>query len=660
MTHRYLTKSKFQLGMECPTKLYYCDKPEYSNLKSEDTFLQALAEGGYQIAALAKAYYKDGIEIKELDNEQALEETAKLLEQDSVILFEAAIRFDNLFARVDILLKEKDHLTIVEIKSKSISSKDKPPFFVFKGGKDITSTWKPYVYDAAFQKYVLTKAFPHYRISTYLLLVDKDSSSPTNGLNQKFRIIKDENGRAKIIVSNDLTQQDLSRKILKNINVSEEIDFIFYERKFRDSMSFSEYINFLSTNYVYDTRIPPVLGSVCRKCEFRLDPKSIDTSLKSGFMECWSEVCSLKENEPTVLDIWDFKVADDFIKQGTYRITQLSEVDFNIKKHDEPGLSSQQRRWLQAEKIIKNDKSEFIDIVGLRDEINSWTYPLHFIDFETAMPPIPFNKGERPFLGLAFQFSHHILYESGMVEHAGQYINDKIGQNPNLDFIRELKLNLENSAGTIFRYAAHENSYLNTIYTQLKNSQDAIPDKDELIDFIKQISQPTENNKGEWEPGTRNMVDLLELVKKFYYDPLTGGSNSIKKVFPAILNRSAFLQEKYSAPIYGGNSGIKSLSFPDPMQWVQKRNNKIVDPYELLPKLFSELDLSDEQIELLFHDDKLKEGGSASIAYARMQFTEMSDQERAELRSALLKYCELDTLAMVMIVESWKNMVFGK
>lgn len=578
MIPRYLTKSKFQLAMECPTKLYYDGKPEYSNLKSEDSFLLALAEGGYQISALAKAYYKDGIEITAIDNERALEETAKLLEQDSVILFEAAIRFDNLLIRVDVLIKENDHLTIVEVKSKSISSEDKTPFFVFRGGKAIESKWKPYVYDAAFQKYVLAKAFPSHRISTYLMLVDKDSTSPTNGLNQKFRITKDEDGRAKIIVSDDLTDQDLSKQILKKVNVSEEIDFIFYEMKFRESMGFSDYVNFLSDNYSADRKIPPVLGSVCRKCEFRIDPKNPDPLLKSGFQECWSEVCSLKENEPTVLDIWNFTGADDLIKQGKYRISQLSEIDFNIKQHNEPGLSSPQRRWLQAEKKIKNDNSEFIDIVGLRDEMNSWTYPLHFIDFETAMPSIPFNKGERPFLGLAFQFSHHVLNENGIVEHAGQYINDKIGQNPNLDFIRELKSNLESTTGTIFRYATHENTYLNAIYTQLKNSQDAIPDREDLINFIIQISQPTENNKGEWKPGPRNMVDLLELVKKFYYDPLMGGSNSIKKVFPAVLNRSAFLREKYSAPTYGGSSGIKSLNFSEAIQWFQKLYDKIIDP----------------------------------------------------------------------------------
>jgi hypothetical protein len=41
-------------------------------------------------------------------------------------------------------------------------------------------------------------------------------------------------------------------------------------------------------------------------------------------------------------------------------------------------------------------------------------------------------------------------------------------------------------------------------------------------------------------------------------------------------------------------------------------------------------------------------------AYAKMQFEEMSDYERNVLTDSLLKYCELDTMAMVMIYESWK------
>ena len=44
-------------------------------------------------------------------------------------------------------------------------------------------------------------------------------------------------------------------------------------------------------------------------------------------------------------------------------------------------------------------------------------------------------------------------------------------------------------------------------------------------------------------------------------------------------------------------------------------------------------------------------------AYAKMQFEEMKEYERGELQSSLLKYCELDTFAMVMIYEAWKNIL---
>lgn len=47
----------------------------------------------------------------------------------------------------------------------------------------------------------------------------------------------------------------------------------------------------------------------------------------------------------------------------------------------------------------------------------------------------------------------------------------------------------------------------------------------------------------------------------------------------------------------------------------------------------------------------------AVTVYARMQFEEMRDTEREERRTALLKYCELDTLAMVMIYEAWREWV---
>jgi hypothetical protein len=58
---------------------------------------------------------------------------------------------------------------------------------------------------------------------------------------------------------------------------------------------------------------------------------------------------------------------------------------------------------------------------------------------------------------------------------------------------------------------------------------------------------------------------------------------------------------------------------------------------------------------LLDEETGIADGGAAMIAYARMQFTRMSAAERNAIRRALLRYCELDTFAMVLIYESWKN-----
>ena len=55
--------------------------------------------------------------------------------------------------------------------------------------------------------------------------------------------------------------------------------------------------------------------------------------------------------------------------------------------------------------------------------------------------------------------------------------------------------------------------------------------------------------------------------------------------------------------------------------------------------------------------DAINNGGAALTTYGVMQFYKMSAIEREALSSALLKYCELDTLAMVMIYEGWREII---
>ena len=67
------------------------------------------------------------------------------------------------------------------------------------------------------------------------------------------------------------------------------------------------------------------------------------------------------------------------------------------------------------------------------------------------------------------------------------------------------------------------------------------------------------------------------------------------------------------------------------------------------------MNINEENIELFFYGEGIKEGGVASSTYARIPFSEISDIERKRVRKSLLQYCERDILAMLMIYEHWIN-----
>ena len=49
-------------------------------------------------------------------------------------------------------------------------------------------------------------------------------------------------------------------------------------------------------------------------------------------------------------------------------------------------------------------------------------------------------------------------------------------------------------------------------------------------------------------------------------------------------------------------------------------------------------------------------GGAAASAFHELQIDlDLNEQDRKAIESSLLQYCELDTLAMVMIVQAWQG-----
>ncbi len=650
---RTLTKSRFKLAMDCPAKLYYTGKKEYPDTKLDDTFLQALAEGGFQVGELAKLYYPGGHNITSLDYDSALDRTNELLKSENIVIFEAAIKFKNLFIRVDVLEKKGSTIKLIEVKAKSIDMENHENFFS-KSGK-IKSVWSPYLYDTAFQKYVLTCAFPDYNINAYLLLANKNAVASVDGLNQRFFLQKDNRGRTSVKVTDT---GDTGNKLLALINVDEEADVIYDTPLLleENELSFEEYVRKLSDSYSNDIKIKTPIGLHCAKCEYTATDEEEQKEKISGFKECWKEQARLNDKElkqPLVFELWNFRGKQKLIDDQTYFIKDIDVSIFPEKESSSSGLTDSERKILQIEKIKNNDNTPYLDIAGLCDELKLWKFPLHFIDFETTMTAIPFNKGKSPYEGIAFQFSHHVVNEDGTVEHKGEYLNTVQGVFPNYDFIRELKNQLEIDDGSVFRYATHENTYLAMIHRQLSNELNPVPGKDELLSFIETISHSNDNSVKKWK-GQRDMIDLLEVVKRFFYHPGMKGSNSIKVVLPAVME-SEFIQNKYSQPIYGGNGIIKSCNFKDQI-WIQKdTNGKIISPYKLLPPLFE--GINNDQLEEFLSEEELANGGAAMTAYAKMQFTEMTQLEKEKISAGLLRYCELDTLAMVMIYEYFQHEV---
>jgi hypothetical protein len=663
---RYLTKSRFKQALECPTKLFYTKKAsEYANISNEDSFLQSLAEGGFQVGELAKFYFHDNpieekITIETRDEDKAIAETNEMLSREGrVVIAEAAFKFKNLFVRVDILVKDDDKISIYEVKAKSWDVEN-DSFFDKKKSK-ITSSWHPYVYDIAFQKYVVSNSLQKGDVKAYLTLVNKSSETDLDGLNQYFTI-EQIDGNTVVKVKDGLRRSDLGKvKLLIDKNVDDECFKIQNEFPVKTDLGeeiiFTDFVQRCSDMYENNIRTQVSIGKKCKDCQF----KNIkNTDLKSGFNECWLSQTNLTErqinDESLSTEIWgggagSRSLSGELIEKNIYLLKDVDEDDVasKVSSSTYDGLSPLERRMEQINRVKENTSESYFDKDGLKEQMDTWNFPLHMIDFETSSVALPFFKGMKPYETLAFQFSHHTIDKDWNIKHENQYICFERNTFPNFKFVRKLKDAVGDGEGTIFRYHNHENTTLNKIREQLLLSDEF--DKVDLISFIDLITHDKKQNR----KGRRDMVDLFKLVTAYYYSPHAKGSNSIKAILPAIIKESDFLQQKYGVKgLYGSDLEISSLNFENHC-WI---TDGLTNPYKTLPQVFPDYD--NDMIESVEPIETLKElsdGGAALTAYNYLQYSNVSEEQREYLQQALFKYCELDTMAMVMIMEAWREMI---
>ena len=628
---RYLTKSRYRMACECPTRLFYTKKNKYKDNGLDDPFLAALRDGGFQVGELARQYYGKGTLIDTLDEAKALAQTAAEMKKPKSLIFEAAFLYQNLFIRADIVQKTGKTVRLIEVKSKSIRPNDPKDTLLTKEGLP-KSDWDLTLQDIAFQTHVLENAHPELEVEPFLMLADKEKHSVVDAMNSFFFLQKrGDRKNPEVVLSKPLPPQVLQKGnwILCEIPVRDAVTRL--HKEIYKGQSFEQRAKDWADHYAKDKKIAPILTSECRDCQFRANPDERKKGLLSGYHECWRSVTGLPDADldwGTVVEIWQHRKKDELLQQGTFHQKQ-------VKPEILTG-SYGPRQQQQVTCVKKGITAPQVDHAGLATALSRLVYPLHFIDFETIRAAIPFHKDSAPYEQVAFQFSHHVVEKNGAIRHAGEWISLQRGHWPNEDFLKSLQAELSQDGGSILHYANHEQQVLADLASQVERSAPA------LACWTRGLMDSSKANHGQ---GKGRMVDLQKILLNHYYHPLAGGSNSLKQILPAILQTSAFLRKKYSSPAYG-TPAMPSKNFRA-MTWIQGKT----DPYELLPPVAADIPLDAERVFGI--DDLIDQGGAAMMAYAKAQFTQCSAAEVAGVEKALLKYCELDTLAMVMLWEEW-------
>jgi hypothetical protein len=348
-----------------------------------------------------------------------------------------------------------------------------------------------------------------------------------------------------------------------------------------------------------DPQIRPVspIGYHCRACPFRI----AGSTGGSGWEQCWGELAKPDPHLFDLYQLWQIKNADGTPYADTLIAAEMTSL-FDVPTGALVGEHAERQR-LQIE--VTRTGREWVD-PELPERLAGLTGPWHFVDFETATPSVPHHEGVAPYEVVAFQFSCHTAVKGETAIEHREWLNDG-GEYPNAQFVRALRGAI-GETGTVFVWTEHERTTLREIAWQLE----ARGGEEDLVEWIGRLCT------------SGRIVDLNALCLRHYYHPANRGRSSLKKVLPPIWSERADLRE---------HSWLAGMG-----------DGTIRDPYECLPT------------ELVAGRSRaVREGCGAMLAYRDRLFGSgaVDPEDRHALRNLLLRYCRLDTLAMVLVFLHW-------
>ena len=311
------------------------------------------------------------------------------------------------------------------------------------------------------------------------------------------------------------------------------------------------------------------IKSICDYVETDCEPeRDIDVYCENPYLCAYYGYCAKHIPEQSVFNVRRLKTAKkyEYYHQGI--------ITFEDIVKQQPKLSANQ--WRQVDGAYY-DRPDEVDAEAIKEFLETLTYPLYHLDFETFQQAIPEYDGLSPYCQIPFQYSLHIEQADGTLEH--REFLAKEGADPR----RAIAESLCKDFPTDVCVLAYNKSFEQRV---LKGLADYFPDLSERLLAIRE-----------------NIRDLMiPFLKQQYYCKAMQGSYSIKYVLPALCPG---------------------------------------DP------------------ELDYHAlEGVHNGSEASETFADLP--NHTPEEIKVMRSNLLKYCCLDTLAMVKVLEKLREAIAGK
>jgi hypothetical protein len=240
----------------------------------------------------------------------------------------------------------------------------------------------------------------------------------------------------------------------------------------------------------------------------------------------------IKLHFPGLPDYTVFDIA--FLKHEKRRTLLAQGVIAITDVPDDFPLSKKQRMQISAAKSGQT----VIDHDGISRRIDSWEYPLQFLDYETFSYAIPQFDGVRPFQQMCFQYSLHTIdYPGGEPRHS--YFLSHGDDDPPRAMAAALKDAMSGGIGTVFVW------YESFEKTRNSEMAEMFP---EYAAFFEEMNERT--------------VDLMKIFSdNLYVHPEFKGRSSIKKVLPVVVPEMSY------ASLGIGDGMTATISWSRAVRW---------------------------------------------------------------------------------------------